>query len=275
MFDFWRVVLLLTSGGVIGGLLYWASVYLSNADKAGNASSNEWKASVPFCLANAFMGIGGAWAALLAMLWAKRAPLGSATEDLLELLATSIVAGYAGNRILPVVADRLTKELLESTARKVTTAAKSANRSRVISEVLAYLDLRGSQTEHQTKNFIALLQAELKQNPEFREAAILQARVFAELKKDNRRAISILQDFIASKRRAGKEDDENVGDAFWNLANYFEEEFRLTGEPKDRQEAISALRESLRILPNYRSNYLEDEDFKELRDDPEAKSCLG
>jgi len=220
------------------------------------------------------MGIGGAWVVLLVLLLTKRAPLGLETDQLLELFATAMVAGYTGNRIFLAGAGKLTKELFESTAKKVNNAEKSANRSRVISEVLAYLDQGGNQTGHQTRNFVAALQAQLKLNPEFREIAILLARVLAELKNDKRSAIYVLQGFIATKRRSGKEDDENVADAFWNLANYFEEDFKKTGDRDSRQEAISAMGESLRILPDYRANYIEDGDFKDLRNDAKAKKLL-
>ena len=274
MSDFWRVFILLTAGGVIGGLLYRTSIFLSIANKiTKNPLSNE-QSSLSFSFANAFMGIGGAWVVLLCLLLTKRAPLGLETDQLLELFATSLVAGYTGNRIFLAGAGKLTKELFESTAKKVNTAQRSAHRSQIISETLAYLDQGGNQTSHQTRNFVALLQAELKRDPEFREIAILLARTLAELKGDRRSAIYVLQGFIATKRRSGKEDDENVADAFWNLANYFEEDFKLTGERDSRIEAISAMGESLRILPDYRANYIEDGDFKDLRNDAKAKKLL-
>ena len=274
MSDFWRVFFLLTAGGVIGGLLYRTSIFLSTTHKITQNPLSDEQSTVSFSIANAFMGIGGAWVVLLVLLLTKRAPLGLETDQLLELFATAMVAGYTGNRIFLAGAGKLTKELFESTAKKVNNAEKSANRSRVISEVLAYLDQGGNQTGHQTRNFVAALQAQLKLNPEFREIAILLARVLAELKNDKRSAIYVLQGFIATKRRSGKEDDENVADAFWNLANYFEEDFKKTGDRDSRQEAISAMGESLRILPDYRANYIEDGDFKDLRNDAKAKKLL-
>jgi hypothetical protein len=274
MSDFWRVFFLLTAGGVIGGLLYRTSIFLSTTHKITQNPLSDEQSTISFSIANAFMGIGGAWVVLLVLLLTKRAPLGLETDQLLELFATAMVAGYTGNRIFLAGAGKLTKELFESTAKKVNNAEKSANRSRVISEVLAYLDQGGNQTGHQTRNFVAALQAQLKLNPEFREIAILLARVLAELKNDKRSAIYVLQGFIATKRRSGKEDDENVADAFWNLANYFEEDFKKTGDRDSRQEAISAMGESLRILPDYRANYIEDGDFKDLRNDAKAKKLL-
>ena len=158
MSDFWRVFFLLTAGGVIGGLLYRTSIFLSTTHKITQNPLSDEQSTISFSIANAFMGIGGAWVVLLVLLLTKRAPLGLETDQLLELFATAMVAGYTGNRIFLAGAGKLTKELFESTAKKVNNAEKSANRSRVISEVLAYLDQGGNQTGHQTRNFVAALQ---------------------------------------------------------------------------------------------------------------------
>ncbi|HEY5329128.1 MAG TPA: hypothetical protein VIJ79_04525 [Acidobacteriaceae bacterium] len=282
---FWLVVFEVSIGGAVGGLLYWTSGFLTSAQPVAKADAPpSWKGDPSFCLASVFTGLGGAWAALLATLWANRAPLDLNTKDMLELLATSIIAGYAGNRLLPAVAERLTSELLKRTAANTQASAESAKveadsarRSRMISEVLAYLDSKGNQTDHQTDAYVAQLQEELRQDPQFRQAALLLARMYAEAKNDYSTGIDVLQAFIDAKRRGGAKDDSNVADALWNMANYFECEFKTGGKTNRllRQKAIEALAGSLRILPSYRNSLMDDDDFKELIADPEAKVLLG
>jgi hypothetical protein len=274
MSEFWRIFLLLTAGGTIGGLLYWTSIYLSSGNAAAINQSATWRPTALFCAANAFMGIGGAWAALLAMFWARRAPLGSSTPELLQLIAVFIVAGYAGNRILPAVAAGVTQQLLASATETALTAARSANRSRVITEAIAYLSPGAVPTEHQTASVIASLQSELHRSPASKDVALLLARTFAERRDDNQGAIAALQSFIAARRAVHRNDDEEIAAASWELASYFEAAFAKTGDTKLRENAIAALAECLRIEPAYRSSLANAPALKGLLDDTAAKSLL-
>lgn len=285
-------MLVLSVGGFVGGLLYWTSLFLAGSVNRRQDQTEEaaWNSGPLFCLANVFTGIGGAWAAALAMLWAHRAPIGPDPEALLELLATSIIAGYAGNRLLPAVAERLTSELLKKSAEAAKinaaaakldaeaakTEAEAATRSRLIAEGLAYLDVKGSQTQHQTDSFIIRLDSELRREPQFRQAAILLARMYAESRGDVAKAVTVLEDFIAARRQSVAMDDSNVADAYWNLGNYYEIQFAAS-DRKDRSlrlKAIGSLAESFRILPSYQSNLMQDPDFQDLIMDPDAKRLL-
>jgi hypothetical protein len=280
--EFWRTVALIDVGGIVGGSLYWTSAYLSHVVRSpDDASIDQWSGSWQFWLANAFTGVGGAWAVLLAMLWASRAPLGSDAKEMLELIGTAIVAGYAGNRVLPAVADRLLKELIENATKTTMAAAKSAKtqadsakQSRMVSEILAYLDSKGNQTDHQTDDYIAQLRATLSLDPTFRSAAILLARILDESKKDTAGAIEVLTAFIDAKSKAGGKDDSDVADAYWNLANYYEEEFKAGGgeDTSLRKKAIDSLQVSLKILPAYSESLKADPDFQDLLADPASKS---
>jgi hypothetical protein len=306
--DFWRCVLGVSVGGAIGGLLYWTSGYLTAVppqDAAEEVDDQEKKPedeSKPVLspgwlgAANAFTGFGGAWAVALAMLWAKRMPVERTLLDELELLGTSIVAGYAGTKLLPMIADRLTKEFVEKSAKDaqkaaneavsgakqvaaavvhVASAATDAKTSRLITEAIAYLDSSGNQTEHQTADYVARLQDVLSRQPTLRQAAVLLGRMYAQLMRDNQKAIGVMREFLAAKKKAG-EEDEHVADAYWNLANYMEFEYAKSGskDPALRTGAIDALAESIRIAPGYKADYLKDDDFEKLREDPEAKKRL-
>ncbi len=275
MSETFRIVVTVTAAGMIGGLLYATSLHLTRLRKGGvppgwwtRLRSSE---SFPY----AFIGAGGAWAALLAMLWAKRAPLDYIPEDILELIATSILAGYSGNRVLPAMADRLAKELLEKTARDAESAADDARSSRIISEVIAYLDDKGSQTGRQTSVYIETLKGVLKNTPGARKASILLARLYTEQQKKPQEAIKVLEDFIATRTSAGKPGDGDVADAYWNIANYYEQMFAAHPDQTNRKQAIDALAHSISITPQYRQNLMSDDDFKALRSDTEARTILN
>ena len=95
--DLARILLLVCGGGGVGGLLYWTSLYLVASNSSEDASK-AFPTSPFFAFAQVFTGMGGAWAVLLATIWGKRASLGASLEDELQLFATSLIAGYAGNR---------------------------------------------------------------------------------------------------------------------------------------------------------------------------------
>jgi hypothetical protein len=306
--DYWRIVLAVSLGGMLGGLLYWTADYLhavrpetpppgpdGAGPKAGEAKpwnfpgNAEYRWNFWFCIANAFTGVGGAWAAALAMLWAKRMPVNKAPlEDQLLLLGTSIIAGYAGNRLLPAVAERLTKELLDRKTEEAKKAAAvavkvgksteldaaSAARSELTSEVYTYLDVKGSQSAHQTLEYRDKLKAELKRNPENRKAAVLLARLYAELQNQEASATEVLEEFIRNKTADGQKPDTDVADTSWNLANYYEELFAKTGDPKLRLASIEAVVRAVAIAPGYLRNVKEDPDFESFRNDPEARKRL-
>ncbi len=318
MSDYWRIVLAVSVGGMLGGLLYWTADYLRTVrpEMAGEAkaaaeakaiaegpgapvipatkpedeaASAKFPWSLWFCAANAFTGAGGAWAAALAMLWAKRMPVNKVPlEDQLLLLGTSIIAGYAGNRLLPAVAERLTRELLERKAEEAKVAAavavkagkttmldaKSAARSELTSEVYAYLDVKGSQSTHQTLKYVENLRAELKLNPLNRKAAVLLARLFDELLGKRADSIEVLEAFVKDKTAGGQKGDVDVADSSWNLANYYEEAFAETKDRKWRLAAIEAVERAIVIVPGYLKNAQIDPDFESFRNDAEVQKRL-
>ncbi len=274
MFELWRIFLLLDVGGVIGGLLYWTSSYLSSINAPLGVPSNKWRPTWLFCVANAFMGVGGAWAALLAMFWARRAPLGRSPTDLLELLATSIVAGYAGNRILPVVAAGITQQLLESATVTAVAAAQSAKGSRVLTEAMTYLAPGALQSDVQTASIVTALQEELRQSPESADTAVLLARVLAERKQDGAGAIAMLKSFVQARLEAGTEV-KKMATVFWNLASYFEAAFARAKQQHARANAIAAMSEAVRLDPSLRERLTSEPGFSSLCEDPAARVFLS
>jgi hypothetical protein len=275
MLEFMRVALFVCGGGGLGGLLYWTALYLSAASSTED-TSRIFPPTRAFCLAQVFTGMGGAWAVLLATIWGKRACLAPTLEEELELVAMSLVAGYAGNRLLPLVADQLTKQIVKDAERRVAKSAMQAKRSELTAEVFAYLDVRGSQSAHQTLAYEKKLKAELKKDGSNRKAAILLARLYAELQRSRDKAIQVLESFIKTKLANGGRPDSDVADAYWNICNYYEQEYQVgdKSDPSLRTRAIEAVARSIAIVPGYLKNLWEDDDFKELRESDEAKKKL-
>ena len=139
-------------------------------------------------------------------------------------------------------------------------SAMQAQRSELTAEVFAYLDVRGSQSVHQTLAYEKKLKAELKKDGCNRKAAILLARLYAELQKSRDKAIQVLDGFIKAKLANGAKPDSDVADAYWNIANYFEEEYRESGKADAtlRTKAIEAAGRSIAIVPGYLKNLWED-----------------
>lgn len=275
MLEFARVATSVCLGGGLGGFLYWTALYISAASSVED-TAKIFPRTPSFCAAQVFTGMGGAWAVLLATIWGKRACLAATLEEELELLAMSLVAGYAGNRLLPLVADQLTKQIVKDAERRTAKSAMQAQRSELTAEVFAYLDVRGSQSAHQTLAYEKKLRAELKKDGCNRKAGILLARLYAELQKSREKAIKVLDGFIKAKLAGGAKPDSDVADAYWNIGNYYEEGFQEGGKADLalRTKAIEALGRSIAIVPGYLQTLEADEDFKALRESSEAKNAL-
>jgi tetratricopeptide (TPR) repeat protein len=248
--DFWRTVVLVTTGGVLGGGVYLASIYISSIESTVSSGSRKLQTGW-FRVANLTTGAGG-----------------------------------AGNRLLPAVAERLTSEFLKKSVETAKASAEHAKisednvkemaeitrRSALITESVAYLEKDSSHTVATTNQFIGKLEAELSWNPQFRQAAILLGRMYAEAKNQYDEAIAVMDRFIDAKRIHGGKGDDAVADAFWNKANFLEHQFKASGSANAelRKRAIQCLDESLKIHPSYLTMLQEDEDFDDLRRDPLA-----
>ena len=122
--------------------------------------------------------------------------------------------------------------------------------------------------------YIDRLKAELQRNPTNRKAAVLLARLYAELEGKETDAAEVLELFTQNKTAGGQTPDMDVADTSWNLANYYEALFAETGDRKWRTAAIEAAERAVRVAPGYVQNLKEDSDFESFRNDPEAEKRL-
>jgi hypothetical protein len=306
--QYWLIVVCVTIGGAIGGLLYWTAGYIAvpktgataDGKPMAEALSAGFRSGWRFAAANVFTGTGGAWAVVLAMLWAKRAPVDAVLTDRLELLATSMIAGYAGNRVLPAVAERLTKDLLNKAIKKTTEAAESAKDSQAkakqsqneakhslddakkagkIAEINAYIARDDKHTLKASLGYIETVASMLHEDPTYRPAAFALASLQWDLQGADA-AVKVLNEFIEAKHKAGSGSDKDVADAYWNIAWYYWDAYNAIpdGEEKNetqKNESVKAMLQSLKLKPEYKQALNDDEGFTELREDTSIKAALA
>jgi hypothetical protein len=288
--QYWLIVFCVTAGGLFGGLLNWTAGYLSSASPVVDGTASQpptiFRKGISFLVANLYTGAGGAWGVLLAMLWAKRAPVDAVLTDRLELLATSIIAGYAGNRVLPLIADRLTKELIEKAVEKTQANADSAEASRKsakesekmaqssltaaqraakIAEINAYIARENKHSPGDSQRYIHDLEVMLNDDPYFRSASFALAALKWDL-GDVDAALKVLTDFITAKNQVNAGGGHDTADAYWNIAWYCEEDSKKTGDAERHQQAVQAMVKSIAI---------DDPGFAHLRAAAEIKRALG
>jgi hypothetical protein len=284
--QFWLTIALTGIPGVLGGLTNGVSIYL----KAIYEEKDKWPPSGhlsagAFFSSQGVTGFGGAIAALLVALWAKRFPDENAI-GMLELAATGFVAGYIGNRLLPAIADTLYDKYLQlakkadETARKteethvklqaateeitrqegktdvaletankaILAAEKKTLRAISLSTEMFRADsyLRGKDfVPVQTANIIGTLRSLAADFPLNRTLNILLSRTYNEAAGERVKAIEVLRDFIQAKAAANQGQDLDAAAAYWNIANYCEFQFRDTADRTWRTQALEAAGEAL------------------------------
>ena len=98
-------------------------------------------------------------------------------------------------------------------------------------------------------------------------------RLWEEARYDRKKALDVLGAFIQAKLDA-KQRDEDLATAYWNAANYHEDDFREMNRPELRTQTVEALRKALEIAPSYLEELLRDKDFAGLRESDEGKALL-
>ncbi|HVT97601.1 MAG TPA: hypothetical protein VHE33_08835 [Acidobacteriaceae bacterium] len=291
---FWLTIGLTAIPGILGGLTYGVSVYL----KAVDARDDKWPPSgrlsgSVYFMAQGASGLGGAIAALLVILWAKRFPDNlSDGVSLLNLAALAFVAGFAANRLLPMIADSVSNQLskliqkTDETATKADAAKEAVQRAEakvkqatdlatVLVRASDYLRSK-SFIPKQTADLLTTLETLNKEFPTNRTLNILLARMYDEAAGKRAKAVEILKGFIDGKVKAGEGKDTDVAAAWWNIANYHEFDFTTAKTPALRASALEALDHALAIDKHtYYEKLTTDDDFKDLVASPEGQKLLS
>jgi hypothetical protein len=288
-FQFWLTLALVGIPGVLGGLTNGISIFLKPED-----ADAEHLPKRSYYLAYGITGFGGSLAALLAILWNGKFPNPLVhVEDLLTLACTGFVSGYIANKLLPAIADKVQKQLTEVqqqqdelkqrqfqlTERHTELAKKSeqgiGNAVNLSTELTAAWDYlsSGSFVAGQTGRLITSLSSLVEAYPTNRPLNILLSRLWEEASKNRKKALEVLAAFIQAKLDLGQ-SDEDLATAYWNAANYYEDDFEETAIPELRAKAIETFRKALEIAPSYREELVGDDDLAGLRESDEGKVLL-
>jgi hypothetical protein len=263
--------------GILGGLTKAVSPYLNSERAAGEkAKPQPWQVY----FANAVTGFGGAMSAVLVTLWAKRFPkFPLDVEAYLLLFTTGYIAGYIANKLLPAIADqvydqltKLKKEQQEIAKQAKTDTQNSTNLSTQLTRAYDYLE-RKLFFPDETKSLIQSLTELVAIYPDNRLLNILLGRLWDEAAHNRTMALEAMRRFIGVKLGMGQKDDD-LATAYWNAANYLEDEFKVSKAPELRSQAIEAVRNAIACAEHYRDVYLNDGDFEEIRGMPEGMALL-
>ncbi len=298
--EFWLAIALTAIPGLLGGVTYGVSVFL----KEVKAQSKDWPPSgnlskSAFFSAQALSGMGGSLAAMLVTLWANRFPdQFFEVKAWLSLVCTGFVAGYVANRLLPAIADSLYTQMKklaqqadatelkaneakqvgeQASAQAATAEAKVEDAVRLASEMVGainYLTAADFSQKTRTKEHIDSLSKLLKIFPTDANLNLLLARLYDEAEKDRAGAIAVLKSYVEAKAAAGEADDPKMANVFWNLSCYYEGEGRSRNDADLCQKAIEVMEQSLKCKPFYFRAFLEDEDFKAMRESKEGVEML-
>jgi hypothetical protein len=279
--QFWLTLALVGIPGVLGGLTNAVSIFLPSAGgEGGKLPSSGDSPKRSYYLAYGITGFGGSLAALLVILWAGKFPGDIANlQALLTLACMGFVAGYMANRLLPAIANSLYKKLTDLSERQDDLAKRSevgiGNAVSLSTELTAAREYLSGESfvAGQTEKLIASLSSLVKAYPTNRPLNILLSRLWEEARYDRKKALDVLGAFIQAKLDA-KQRDEDLATAYWNAANYHEDDFREMNRPELRTQTVEALRKALEIAPSYLEELLRDKDFAGLRESDEGKALL-
>ncbi|MBZ5565954.1 MAG: hypothetical protein LAP13_26480 [Acidobacteriia bacterium] len=284
------ILALVCVAGIVGGLID-AVARLATLGKDGA----EYKAAsgVPldlYLLARCLTGMGGSLAVLLALIVANRLPdLTHVPVDYLFLISVSLVAGFAGQRILPAVATRL-EEQIEKSVQKRSEEAKEEVKREVKQDVeklgeaqehltlmtksyravtTAMVDLNKGAQATEIENDKAQLESLRRQLPRDRTLHIVLGRLHKRLGEYDQ-AIQVLSDFIKTNEADGNPSD--VAAALYNRACYNSVKSASDKNPAPlREKALEDLARSLKLWVDGKKLAPGDDDFNSLKQDPAFK----
>jgi len=270
---------LVTSAGGFGGLVQFL-FSLGNFYLDDSQTNVHWKHGKNYLGAFLFVaavvtavlvGIAGALAVLLVIIEASKFPKTFNTEDELFLLTISIVAGFGSRQLLPSITATFQQQLNKlagQNAELQSQAVKSTARVTAISRAQTAL---ASPTTPPPERVSAAQALAALQLPTDRTVALLQGRLYRANAEHGPapdrdaqfgQAIAALTSFLQAK---GATKDTDYADALYNRACYK----CLRNGNQDLQQALNELRESVGINPANKALARDDQDFDNLKKDPQ------
>ena len=242
---YWCLLLVTTSGSV-GGLIAAVLKALKHItenlpdydDLSSVRAHNEMCKRMKltrFYVGRSIVGIGGAFAAVLAGTWIEKVRYTTDTENILALTALCLIAGTIAHNLVPGIGERLQDELIRKQVRNIGAVAneKAAQAEEKIEINRDYaVKVSHADTALSTKSpsDINLAIKELEQlsktNPTDRTVYIYLGRMFR-LKEQYDRAIETLREFVGNvEEELIRHPDKthqfqtSKGAAFYNMACY-------------------------------------------------------
>jgi tetratricopeptide (TPR) repeat protein len=182
-------------------------------------------------------------------------------DDIMFILATSVVAGYVARGLLPMITSQNDKLIskLESVDKRVEHVGKK----------FEGVDKRVEHIEDDLRETSLLMRAvgnelesSLKSHPADRRAAIILATI-CRAHKDLGGAIAVLDCFLKAKADL-QMFDKDYADALYNRACYNLLLSESTRDAKHKDQAYEDLKKSIEISPPNKVDAQSDEDLKSL-----------
>lgn len=301
---YWQALALAILSGFGGGLISAvASLLDPGKTEKGYEATNGVSVGV-FVWGRGLLGIGGAFAVMLAIIVAGRYKDDVTASNLLFMTSICVVAGFVGQRMLSAVAKRMEDQIAQEVDRKTkgvrdsvekVVEEKARETEKVVEEkaretkvhvnigdnILAALGTLNARNFDPTEigQYIKDLES-ARENPDYRTDRTLNivlARLYADGRKDYDQAIAILTRFTEERAKQGP-PDINLADGFYNIACYkVRKMLTVSGDAavELRAQALAALEKSVKIAPQNAEDAASDRDFRPLSDDPEFKRITG
>jgi hypothetical protein len=182
-------------------------------------------------------------------------------EDIMFILATSVVAGYVAREMLPMITSQVEKltSKLEGVDKKVEHVSKKLEG---VGKKVEHVEDGLSETSLLTSAVRNELESYLKSHPTDRRAATILART-CRAHKDLGGAIAVLDVFLKAKADL-QQFDKDYADALYNRACYNVLLSERTRDAKYKDQAYEDLKKSIEISPPNKANAQSDEDFRPL-----------
>jgi tetratricopeptide (TPR) repeat protein len=278
---YWQVLTLVVLSGLGGGFISAVAslLQLGKTDKGYEAAKGM---SLPvFVWGRGVLGIGGAFAVMLAIISASRYKDEATASNLLFLTSVCLVAGFVGERLLTAVARRVEDQIAAVDKKVDEKTEETQQYVKVQSNILAALQSLSTRNYEPTTISQHIKDLESgRQQPQFRldrTLNIVLARLYADGRQDYDKAIAVLKEFIQEKTKQAPAD-VNVADAYFNIACYLVRKIKATpsGDTADlRKQALEALAQSVRITPQNAQDAPHDEDLEFFLGDPDFKKIAG
>lgn len=283
---FEQVLLLVALGGTVGGLIdLFFQMELNGGRYRFEREGLTWRSFFLLVLKFCLVGIGGAMAILLVLIVVGKFEPRAEIDNTLLLLSLSIVAGFAGRRLLPIVARKLEEEVAktrkeaeeateraEHSRKKAEEAAERAELGQVLTMGLVILEAGTLPTVR--NRVIRELRELRRKRPTDRRLTFRLGRLLKKT-EDYDGAIEVMNNFLSDKATRGEEMDIDSADAIYNRACYYALKFRDNQDEDAKEQAYRNLTQSIEISPENKLDARVDPDFEHLRDEHRFRELTG